>query len=169
MGCLCYKVNGKFTHHTFKKGVDIMSDDSRRKGTQVNRPDWRRDRKTPAEDKPAVENEESLSDKLRGAMGSRPDRPSSRDRGPAKEPAEAETKEVKAEAPVPDAPAATDTAVLTEHTVVSGDNLSAIAKKYYGSADRDKWMAIYEANKATIGDNPSLIRVGQVLQIPKLD
>jgi nucleoid-associated protein YgaU len=30
-------------------------------------------------------------------------------------------------------------------------------------------MAIYEANKAIIGDNPSLIRPGQKLTIPKLD
>jgi nucleoid-associated protein YgaU len=29
-------------------------------------------------------------------------------------------------------------------------------------------MAIYEANKEIIGDNPSLIRAGQVLQIPSL-
>lgn len=59
-------------------------------------------------------------------------------------------------------------AVLAEHTVASGDNLSHIAQKYYNSAARDKWMAIYEANKETIGDNPSLIRVGQVLKIPTL-
>jgi nucleoid-associated protein YgaU len=57
----------------------------------------------------------------------------------------------------------------TEHTVVSGDTLSGLATKYYGSGSRDNWMAIYEANKETIGDNPSLIRVGQVLQIPELD
>lgn len=56
---------------------------------------------------------------------------------------------------------------LAEHTVVSGDNLSYIAKHYYGTAD--KYMKIYEANKDVIGSNPSLIRVGQVLKIPKLD
>ena len=55
-----------------------------------------------------------------------------------------------------------------EHTVVSGDSLSAIANQYYGSGAKEKWMAIYEANKELIGDNPSLIRVGQVLKIPKL-
>ena len=59
--------------------------------------------------------------------------------------------------------------IKAEHTVVSGDTLSGMAQKYYGSAAREKWMAIYEANKETIGDNPSLIRVGQVLQIPELD
>ena len=64
---------------------------------------------------------------------------------------------------------ASEPAPLAEHTVASGDSLSAIALKYYKSGARDKWMAIYEANKDTIGDNPSLVRVGQVLKIPKLD
>ena len=54
-----------------------------------------------------------------------------------------------------------------EHEVVAGDSLSAIASRYYGSAAKEKWMAIYEANKEIIGDNPSLIKVGQVLKIPK--
>ena len=60
-------------------------------------------------------------------------------------------------------------AVKAEHTVVSGDTLSGLATKYYGSGSRENWMAIYEANKEAIGDNPSLIRVGQVLQIPELE
>jgi nucleoid-associated protein YgaU len=58
-------------------------------------------------------------------------------------------------------------AVLATHTVASGDTLSGIAQQYYGSAARDDWMAIYEANKETIGDNPSLIKPGQELRIPK--
>ena len=57
---------------------------------------------------------------------------------------------------------------VTKHTVAAGESLSVIAKHYYDSADREKWMLIYEANKEEIGDNPSLIRVGQVLKIPKL-
>ena len=61
-----------------------------------------------------------------------------------------------------------ETTAITEHTVAAGDTLTHIAQKYYKSAERDKWMAIYEANKDIIGDNPSLIRVGQVLQIPIL-
>ncbi len=52
-----------------------------------------------------------------------------------------------------------------EYTVVSGDNLSAIAQKLYGDANR--WRDIYNANKETIGDNPSAIRVGMVLKIPR--
>ncbi len=54
-----------------------------------------------------------------------------------------------------------------EHEVVAGDSLSALASKYYGSGAKEDWMRIYEANKETIGDNPSLIKVGQVLKIPK--
>lgn len=60
------------------------------------------------------------------------------------------------------------TKFMAEHTVVSGDSLSKIAQQYYKSEDKDKWMRIYEANKDVIGDNPSLIKVGQVLKIPKL-
>jgi nucleoid-associated protein YgaU len=91
-------------------------------------------------------------------------KPSLRDQKPAAQAGQPEAKESKAET----ATATPATAILAEHTVVSGDNLSAIANKYYGSAARDKWMAIYEANKAIIGDNPSLIRPGQKLAIPKL-
>jgi nucleoid-associated protein YgaU len=65
--------------------------------------------------------------------------------------------------------AAKGPAVKAEHTVVSGDTLSGLATKYYGSGSRENWMAIYEANKETIGDNPSAIRVGQLLQIPELN
>jgi len=54
-----------------------------------------------------------------------------------------------------------------EHTVVSGETLSSISMKYYDSADRDDWMAIYEANKEVIGDNPNVIKPDQVLKIPE--
>ncbi len=60
-------------------------------------------------------------------------------------------------------------AVLDTYTVKAGDTLSDIALKYYKSAARDKWMAIYEANKAVIGDDHNLIKPGQELKIPKLD
>lgn len=55
----------------------------------------------------------------------------------------------------------------TEHTVVSGETLSYISMKYYDSADRDDWMATYEANKEVIGDSPNLIKPDQVLKIPE--
>lgn len=58
---------------------------------------------------------------------------------------------------------------LDTYKVQSGDSLSAIALRYYDSAARDKWMAIYEENKAVIGDNPNLIFPGQELKIPRLE
>jgi nucleoid-associated protein YgaU len=58
---------------------------------------------------------------------------------------------------------------IGEHTVVAGDSMSGIASQYYGSGVKEKWMAIYEANKDVMGDNPTLIHPGQVLKIPKLD
>jgi nucleoid-associated protein YgaU len=54
------------------------------------------------------------------------------------------------------------------HTVAEGETLSGIALKYYGSAVKEKWMIIYEANKDVIGDDPGLIVTGQVLQIPEI-
>lgn len=50
---------------------------------------------------------------------------------------------------------------MASYTVVSGDSLSKIAKKYGIS-----WQELYEANKATIGSNPNLIKPGQSFVIP---
>ena len=50
------------------------------------------------------------------------------------------------------------------YTVVSGDSLSKIAKRELG--DANKWRKLYEANKVVVGDNPDLIKPGQVLVIP---
>lgn len=49
------------------------------------------------------------------------------------------------------------------HTVVKGDTLSAIAKTYYG--DANKYQAIFEANKPMLG-HPDKIYPGQMLRIP---
>lgn len=49
------------------------------------------------------------------------------------------------------------------HTVVKGDTLSAIAKKYYG--DASKYPEIFEANKPMLKD-PDKIYPGQALRIP---
>lgn len=49
------------------------------------------------------------------------------------------------------------------HTVVSGDNLSKIAKKFYG--DANKYPVIFEANKPML-KHPDKIYPGQVLRIP---
>lgn len=51
------------------------------------------------------------------------------------------------------------------HTVVRGDTLYGLAKKYYGNGSR--WREIYNDNKAVIGANPNLIIPGQVLKITK--
>ncbi|HOB67429.1 peptidoglycan-binding protein LysM [Ottowia sp.] len=51
------------------------------------------------------------------------------------------------------------------HDVVSGDTLSAIAKKYYG--DANKYNTIFEANKPMLSD-PNKIYPGQKLRIPAL-
>lgn len=56
---------------------------------------------------------------------------------------------------------------IAQHKVVAGDTMSGLALKYYGSAVRDKWMHIYEANKELIGENPAFIKVGQTLNIPE--
>ncbi len=49
------------------------------------------------------------------------------------------------------------------YTVVSGDNLSKIAKHFYGHAT--EWHAIFEANRDQL-DDPNKIKPGQVLKIP---
>jgi nucleoid-associated protein YgaU len=65
----------------------------------------------------------------------------------------------KAESVVPPSPAAEE----RWHVVVSGDTLSALAKKYYGKGSL--YMKIFEANKDQL-TNPDLIKVGQKLRIP---
>jgi nucleoid-associated protein YgaU len=52
------------------------------------------------------------------------------------------------------------------HTVVSGESLSLIAKKYYG--DAMKYPVIFEANKPMLTD-PDKIYPGQVLRIPPIE
>jgi nucleoid-associated protein YgaU len=49
------------------------------------------------------------------------------------------------------------------YTVVAGDSLSKIAKKFYG--DGNLWKRIFEANRDII-KNPDLIHPGQTLKIP---
>ncbi len=51
------------------------------------------------------------------------------------------------------------------HVVVSGDNLSKIAKKFYG--DANQYPVIFEANKPMLS-HPDKIYPGQALRIPAL-
>ncbi len=62
------------------------------------------------------------------------------------------------------APASPGPARATAYTVVKGDCLWNIAKKFYGSGS--KYSVIYNANRSVIGGNPNLIYPGQVLTIP---
>jgi nucleoid-associated protein YgaU len=66
-----------------------------------------------------------------------------------------------ATAPTPPTPAAAP--APRTYTVAAGDNLSKIAKKFYG--DANQWKRIFEANRDTL-KNPDLIHPGQVLKIP---
>jgi nucleoid-associated protein YgaU len=52
----------------------------------------------------------------------------------------------------------------SEYTVVPGDSLSKIAKRFYG--DANQWRRIFEANRDQI-ENPDLIHPGQVFRIPR--
>ena len=51
------------------------------------------------------------------------------------------------------------------YTVEKGDNLSTIAKHFYGRQD---WKRIYDANRDQL-DDPDRIKPGQVLKIPPQD
>lgn len=57
---------------------------------------------------------------------------------------------------------------IAEHKLTSTETLSHLSLKYYGSAIRDYWMVIYEANKDVIGPNPALVVPGMVIKIPVL-
>ena len=59
---------------------------------------------------------------------------------------------------------ATDSSIYGKYTVKSGDTLSAISKRFLGSANR--YMDIFNANKDQLSD-PDKIKVGQTLTIPK--
>jgi len=52
----------------------------------------------------------------------------------------------------------------SKYTVQHGDTLWDIASRAYN--DPEDWDTIYAANKGVIGNNPNLIKPGQVLNIP---
>lgn len=68
-----------------------------------------------------------------------------------------ETREISA-SPMPD--------TAQNYTVIKGDCLWSIAKRFYGNGS--KYTVIYDANKGVIGGNPNLIYPGQNLIIPTL-
>jgi putative glutamine transport system substrate-binding protein len=63
-------------------------------------------------------------------------------------------------------PVATKAPAGGEYVVQPGDTLSTIAGKVFGDVAPGAWRAIWEANKATIGDDPNRIKVGMRLTLP---
>lgn len=59
--------------------------------------------------------------------------------------------------------------IIANHTVKEGETLSHLSLKYYGSAHREAWIIIYEANKDVLKGTPEkfVMYPGQVLKIPK--
>ena len=55
----------------------------------------------------------------------------------------------------------------SSYIVQQGDSLALIAQEAYG--DQNLWQEIYAANSQVIGNNPDLIRPGEVLQLPPID
>ncbi|MGB0257810.1 MAG: LysM peptidoglycan-binding domain-containing protein, partial [Coraliomargarita sp.] len=64
--------------------------------------------------------------------------------------------------PVPPASPAPES-VPRSYTVQSGDSLSTISRKFYGTPSR--WIDIYQANRDRLSSENAL-RVGQELRIP---
>lgn len=63
-------------------------------------------------------------------------------------------------------PAETTNRTPRTHTVRLGDNLTKIARQFYGDADRDAVMKIYNANRAVLS-TPDVLPVGAELKIPR--
>ncbi|MBL8178167.1 MAG: hypothetical protein JNK48_26065 [Bryobacterales bacterium] len=57
--------------------------------------------------------------------------------------------------------------ILGNHTVNDGDWLSKIAGKWY-KGEVLLWPVIFDANRTVIGENPNVIKKGQVLKIPSI-
>jgi nucleoid-associated protein YgaU len=62
------------------------------------------------------------------------------------------------------APAPGERRAASYYTVRSGDTLSGIAQRQY--RDAEKWRAIYDANRTTIGADPDRLEVGMRLRLP---
>lgn len=52
------------------------------------------------------------------------------------------------------------------YTVQSGDSLSKISQRFYGTQSANGVNKIYYSNLETVGPNPNLIYAGQKLYIP---
>jgi len=63
---------------------------------------------------------------------------------------------------------------MPRYVVVAGDCLWSIAARVLGPGATNRaidrgWRQIYDANRASVGDNPSLIHPGLALTLPHLD
>ena len=77
--------------------------------------------------------------------------------------ADVQAADAAAAPPAFDTPSANVPAALRTHTVVKGDTLYALARRYYDSAEH--WKDIYEANRDRLTD-PDLLPIAEVLIIP---
>jgi nucleoid-associated protein YgaU len=84
--------------------------------------------------------------------------------------------EAPAAVPAPSSPAvhhptSTPTCSGTTYRVVAGDTLWTLAARAVKSADGKRvtvaWHRLYDANRATLGSDPSLLRVGESLCMPQ--
>lgn len=55
-------------------------------------------------------------------------------------------------------------AIYTVQPIDEAEGLLGIARRLYG--DGARWTALYDANRTVIGNNPTVVRVGQQLVIP---
>jgi nucleoid-associated protein YgaU len=54
------------------------------------------------------------------------------------------------------------------HVVQPGENLTMIAKAYYGPKQASHWITLYNFNRELIGENPDFIQPGMELLIPDI-
>jgi nucleoid-associated protein YgaU len=54
------------------------------------------------------------------------------------------------------------------HVVQPGENLTVIAKAYYGAEHDSHWITLYNFNRELIGENPDLLQPGMELLIPDI-
>ncbi len=67
--------------------------------------------------------------------------------------------------PIPPRPTPLPPTVPTSVTVRGGDTLAAIARRVLG--DSRRWKEIHALNQGVIGSDPSKLRIGQVLRMPR--